>query len=279
MTITEHRNKLLAEIGAAPPLDERTQDLIELAGDRERIDELISVINDEGRPDDEKISAIDSLNQISVFSPVLPAKMPEFVNALRGQMNAARESIRARAFSTLTSIKDEVAQIKLLEDMASDKQESEKLLPTSKAIAMLGIDSKVMPASLLRKIAVNPPTKEALVEAVRHMAGDSESYGVLKKIMEDESSPLEARTLIPEMINKVNPQAFLNTARDLLDKGTNTELATALTRGVAEVKAFNAKSEYIEAKEAVRKMMKTSPQSFKNLANELLFDKKEDADK
>jgi hypothetical protein len=280
MTISEYRNKLLADAEKSKqPLDEGTQDLLDLAGDSNRIEGLIDVINDEGSSNEAKISAIDALNLVKVFSPVLPRRMPDFVNALRGQMNAAEEGIRLRAFSTLTSIADEVAQANLLADIASDKPENDKLLPTSTAISMLGRDQKALPAALLRKIAANPPTPAALVEAVRHMAGDHESFAVLKQILESDTSPMEARALIPEMINKVNPSVFLNTAKNLLEKGTNTELAVALTRGVAEVKQTDAKAEFDEAKQAVRKVMETSSDPFNDLANDLLFDNAEDSEK
>lgn len=280
MTISDYRNKLLSEINqSAEPLDAETQNLLALAGDKEGIGNLINVINDETTSSEEKISAIDSLNAVSNFSPALSAKMPEMVNALRGQMATDDEAIRYRAFATLASMKDEVAQERLLSELESDKKEEDKLVPTSMAISMLGADEKALPGALLREIALNPPDTDSLIEAVRHMPGDPESFDVLKQIMEEDANPLEARAMIPEMINNVDPPAFLSAAREMLQsKGTDHDLAASLAKGIAGITMPEAKPDVLETKAVIRDLMGSSPESFKTLANEILFEKDESAE-
>ena len=173
-------------------------------------------------------------------------------------------------------MKDEVAQHVLLKDLESDLAEEHRLVPTATAISMLGRDSKALSSSLLHRIAKNPPTKQSLVEAVRHMAGDADSFELLQGLLEDHKTPAEVRAWIPDMIKNVNPQGFLDSAKKILEaKEPDMNLASAITRSMAGMNQSDAQEKLGKATEAVQNLMKSSPESFKNLANELLFKKGE----
>lgn len=279
MTISEYRAKLLRELNdSKKELDDETKAALNLAGDSTGISKLIKVINDESSSMEEKGSAIASLNAISIFSPVLRTKMPEMVNALRGQMNSSDEGIRNQVFGTLSALKDEVAQEQLVAEIESDTAESDKLIPTAKAIAMLGSDEKALPASLLQEVAANPPDPESLIESIRHMSAEPESFELLKSIMEDDRQPLEARAMIPEMLNKIRPDAFLESASSLLQaNGANDELAPFLARGVAGVHEEEHSDKVENTKSLIKELLEDSPHSFKSLAQELLFEDDESA--
>ncbi len=265
--ISEYRREFLENIeeseNEGEGIDEATREILEVAQNPNEIDELVRIINDHASPINEKISALDILNEVSNFSPQVRSRLPEIINALRGMMTSPHESLRIRSLATLAMRKDEIAQELLMEELKSDKKEEDKLVSTPMAISMLGRDEKAMEASLLLKIAEKPPNQESLIAAVRHMSADQDSFEILKKIMEDDQNSLEVRAMIPEMINNVNAPAFLKSAaQQLQSKGMRHDLVPFLEKGVAGITDVNAKSEVNETKAAIlRKFRKDSPES------------------
>ena len=244
MSNADYRKELLDELagvqGKALSAAEDAE-MDDLAGDGDKIDELISVLNDTSSSGQAKKSALAKLHAISIFSPVLPNKMPAYVNALRGLLKDEDAGVRTQAFGTLAKMKDHVAQEILQGELGSEKPEGEKLVPTHQAIAMLGNDSKALDYNVLRKIAKSPPSKESLVAAIRHLPADSTSFPVLQSILEDESSPNEARSLVPEKINNVDPHKFLESVNKILkEKGAADALAPILARGVGGIRPRGA---------------------------------------
>ena len=207
MNISQYREKLIAKIKESQTeTPEETVSILNLAGNKDQIKRKLKAINDGASSPEEVGAAIDALNAISIFSPVLRTQMPEFVNALRGQLTSPHQAVRRRAFGTLSAMKDEVAQDCLLREIESDKNEEDRLVPTAMAIAMLGHDEKALPQGLLRKIAQNRSDKSSQLEAIRHMQVDDTSVDTLKEIMDDVAQPVEARTMIKNMIHPSDPE-------------------------------------------------------------------------
>lgn len=274
--VSDYRKKLADEIQeherTGEGIDAATRRILEIARDPRQIDSLVRIINDPGSSVDDKVAAINTLNNVSNFSPEVRSRMAEIVNALRGMMRSPDQSLRMSALSTLAWMKDEVAQALLLQEVESDKQEEDKVVPTPMAILLLGRDEKALPAPLLRRIAQNPPTPESREEAVRHMAADRESFDILKEIMEDDKNSLEVRSMIPNMLSSIDAPAFLTTARKQLQaKGANHDLAPFLAKGVAGVRDENAETDVNETKATIRGLMQDAPDTFKSLSNKLLF--------
>ena len=294
----EYRQQLLDELkGGETDVSADQQEMQELAGSESKIARLIDVLNDKSSSPNSKQSALSRLDVISVFSPVLPRMMPDYVNALRGLMDDDDSDVRIHAYSTLASMKDEVAQERLQSELQSDKPEADRIVPTHQAIGMLGFDEKALDYGVLRKIAENPPSEKSLVAAIRHLPADSESYGVLKGVMEDDSRPLEARSLVPDMINNVNPRDFLASVEKMLrEKGSEFDLAPYLARGVGGIEAetvnpaFEASirsaptstttlsAEIEKTKSIFEELLPDSPESFKRAANAYLFSGQENGE-
>lgn len=274
MKASEYRKKMLEKVKeASGEVDADTRSTLDLAGSKEQISKLIDVINADGASAEKKSAAIDSLNTVSNFSPILRARMPEIVNALRGQMDSREKTLRQRALGTLAAMKDEIAQERLVAQIASERPEEEKLLPTATSIAMLGRDEKALPIPLLRQVLSNPPDSESLIEALRHMPADPDSFDSVKEVMENDEMPLEARAMIPEMACEMSPSAFVRAAREMLkEKGAEHDLAPFLAKGIARVSAPEAAEEVIAAKAEIAKLVSTAPESFKAVATELLSD-------
>lgn len=283
----EYRQQILDQLqrpatdaAAAAAVD--PQEIQQLAGDESKIQNLIDILNDKSSSAKSKQNALNRLNVISVFSPVLPRKMPDYVNALRGLLDDEDSGVRTCAFGTLASMKDDVAQERLQAELQSDQPEAERTVPTHHAISMLGFDEKALDHGVLRRIAENPPTEESLVAAIRHLPADSESYEVLKKVMEDDSRPLQARALVPDMINNVNPRDFLASVDKMLtEKGADYDLAPYLARGVGGIESgptagaltadATLSADIDRTKSIFRGLLPNSPESFQKAANEYLF--------
>lgn len=250
--------------------EEKLNKQLEIANNEERIDELINVLNDADAAANDKEKALQTLELISIFSPLMPIKTPEFVNALRGLLDNPDTNLRQKAFANLAVMKDEIAQERLLTDLLSQKSESEKVLPTHEIISLLGHDEKVLTKSLLKKIAENPPDKKSLIEVVRHIPADNDSLEMLKDIMEDVSNPLELRSMIPGMINNVSPTSFINSTKKIIEEG-NDEMILPLAKGLAEIENKNVQSEIDETKDLFQKRMESAPDEIKQATMRILF--------
>lgn len=246
--------------------------LMEIANSEERIDELINVLNSAASAR-EKEGALHTLEVVSVFSAVMPAKNPEFVNALRGLLDEPDTNLRRKAFANLAVMKDEIVQERLLKELGSDKPEREKVLPTHEIISLLGQDEKVLTKSLLKKIAQNPPDKKSLIEVVRHIPADDDSLGMLMDIMEDNSNPLELRSMIPNMINNVSPTSFIESAKKIMEERHegNDGMTLYLAKGIAEIEDKNIQTEINETKQFFQKKIENAPDEIKHAVLRILF--------
>ena len=272
MSVLEYQKKILDKIKAQKAeVGIQVNSILEIAHSKDKISDLIQIINENNSTDEQKNGAIDMLNAISNFSPVARTMLPEFVDALRGQIEAPDESLRLGAISTLTALKDDVVQERLLEEVTSDKPEEERLMPTASALAMLGRDEKALSSSVLQKIMMEPPTVESRTEAIRQMSPDREACKDLISLMKDDNVPLAARAMIPEMVSEVDPNAFLSAAEEMLNtSGAESELAPWLVKSVASISAPEAAEKVESTKKVVAKLRKKAPASFQFAAAELL---------
>jgi hypothetical protein len=281
MDISDYKSKILKKIeNEKGVLDPDSNELVELAQNEKAVDELIESLKQPGQSDQSKQSTLDLLNTIKVFSPVLSKKMSEFKDALRGLLDSQSPNLRQKAFSSLAIMKDSVAQQRLRADLLSGKNEKDKLVPTHQAIAMLGFDEKALDIPLLKQLVENPPDKLSLIEAVRHIPSNDETFELLKKLMEDKSNPIEVRSMVPDLINKTNPIEFLESANKILnDKGTSFDLIPSLASGVAGIlaKGLMSPMSLMSMKILFEQVIKKAPEDIKssviNILNSEQFSK------
>ncbi|WP_205518168.1 hypothetical protein [Sphingorhabdus sp. Alg239-R122] len=271
MSVSDYRNKILDRVEKhRSSVDHDLNSILNLANSNEKLSELVGVINDKDATPEQKTGALSTLNAVSIFSSAARRLQPEIVNALRGQIEATDIDLRHGAIATLAAMKDDIVQERLLEEVTSDKPENEKLVPTASALAMLGRDDKALPSSVLREIMIDPPSKESQIEAIRQMPSDPEACEDLISLMKDDSVPLEARVMIPEMVSEADPDAFLSAAEDMLNtSGADSKLAPWLVNGIANAAVQDANAA-TSAKELVKKLRKGAPKSFQSAASTLL---------
>ena len=272
MSVSEYRKKILDRVEKhRSAVDREVNPILDLANSKDKLEELITIINDNGATAGQKTGALTMLNAVSNFSSAARSLQPEIVNALRGQIEAPDRGLRLGAISTLAALKDDVVQERLLEEVTSDKPEEERLVSTASAIAMLGRDEKALPPSVLQEIMSNPPNEESRAEAVRQMPSDPASCGMLLSLMKDDNVPLATRVMIPEMVGEADPTGFLSAAEDILNaSGAEHELAPWLVKAVSKISAPEAVDAVESTKKVVAKLRDTAPESFQIAAGELL---------
>jgi hypothetical protein len=270
--ISDYKAQLLRQVQeASDQLDPGAQKMLDVAGSDEQIAALIRRLANPATPVADQLSALNTLGVVSIFSKVLPTRSADLTNALRGLINSPDAEVRRQALSYLSLMGDEVAQQYLRTELESRKPEAEKSVPTHQAIAMLGVDGKAIDKALLLAIAKNPPDDESLVQAVRHLPADADTAGVLLEILQDESKPIAARALVPDIVNNVDPVGFATCAKRLLEKdGAASEIAPFLARGLAGIRPDNNQKEVEEAKAVVRSLAPGGSDSFRRAASQLM---------
>lgn len=274
MSVSDYRKKIIERVAQSRSSVERdVSSAMEMAASEERLAELVSSIGDQKTSDEEKTDAINTLNALSNFSSAARKLQPELVNLLRGHIDAPDAGLRLAAISTLASLKDDVVQERLLDDVASDKGEAEQLVPTATAISMLGLDEKALPPSILRKIIAAPPDEDSRTQAIRQMPSDPESVVELIDLMQNDAVPLVTRTMIPEMVSEAAPDTFIGVAEEMLrSSGSKGELAPFLVRGIAKAARNDATAATAatSAKDLVKKMRADASEPFEQAARVLL---------
>ncbi len=248
--------------------------LLEVASDDHKLGKLIATLRDENASVDARRGASDVLRAVAMFSPFLPKKNPEYVNALRGLMDDEDPVLRKQAFADLAVMKDAVAQARLRDELMSPKREEDRAIESHYAIALLGHDEKALDTDLLRAVVMSPPTEASLVEAVRHMPSDDDVLAtILVGIMEDDTKPLAARQLIPAKVSNANPSQFLKAAQRMIrQKGLGDEFAPYLLSGVGAIENKKAPAEVAETREMLRSAIKNAPASLHSAAEKLFED-------
>ena len=195
------------------------------------IDTLIGVLRDTGRPADVRIAVLDTLQQISFQTAAFAARRPDYLAALRSVVDDSNAELRQRAIGILARENDEYVQRRLLDGLEG---KSGELVPTAKAIQYLGYDIHAEYFPLLRQIAEKPPTPEARTEAVRLLAADPSSAGLLATILGNRDENPDVRRLSAIGLQSAAPDQFREHARRIvLDDDEDDQLQamsiTALT--------------------------------------------------
>jgi hypothetical protein len=278
--ISDYKAQLLQQVQeSSDQLGSGGQKMLDVAGSDEQIDTLIALLKNPATPVAEQLSALSTLGVVSIFSKVLPTRSADLTNALRGLINSPNAEVRRQALSSLSLMGDEVAQQHLRSELASDKPEAEKSVPTHQAIAMLGVDGKAIDKALLLAIAKNPPDDKSLVQAVRHLPADKDTAAVLMGILQDKSKPLAARALIPDIVNNVDPSGFAASARQILqEQGADSAIAPYLVRGVVNIQPDKNQHQIEQTKTFIRSLAAASPDSFLTAAMPLMSTDKTSSD-
>jgi hypothetical protein len=148
----------------------------------ELFDLLLELLQDTGRPLDQRLSFLGALQEIALHIAEFPAKRPGYLEALRAVVDDPSAELRRAAIGALAREKDEYVQRRLLDGLEG---RSKALVRPAEAIALLGYDVHAEHVPLLRRIVADPPNRAAKIEALRVLGADPSSRDLLLKVMED----------------------------------------------------------------------------------------------
>jgi hypothetical protein len=223
------RNLGVEELSALPTLtaQEDIQELLALVYDKSKSIELrvlalgktgTAVLQDQGIFE-RLLSILQDVTEASAFrlavldffktSNFLEAKfnkyLPMYLNVLRKLTGDPLPEIRDEVMEILAKKKDEYVQRKILEGLNNPEK---ALVPSERAVQLLGYDLHADQYPLLRKIIQESKSAITRIEAVRILALDPNSEELLYKLLLDKNELKGIRSFSALAVHKFAPGKF-----------------------------------------------------------------------
>jgi hypothetical protein len=182
----------------------------ELGGD---VSLLLATLRDAAEPTEVRVAALNALKAASFLGPRFSPFRADYLQVLRDIVADAQPPLREDVFEALAMEKDAYAQDLLLRGLSDP---GAALVPPAKAIQLLGYDVHADFAPVVRDILQresDPATKE---EAVRLLASDPGSQGLIADLLKDKSQSGAIRALSATALQVLDPRSFEKTAREIL---------------------------------------------------------------
>jgi HEAT repeat protein len=211
---------------------DQTQRIASLArearADREKLEQLFAMVADRAGDPATRRAALRALQQLGFTSSLLKQMNAQLVAALRSVIDDPDEELRTMAIQMLAQQKDEFVQRRLLEGL---QRTAEPLVSDTKAIQFLGYDIHAGHFPIVRQFARESPDPETRREAVKLLAADTESAGLLFAIFDDKSEDEEVRRASGGALLSVAPQTFEQRAKEAVldDSDAESVRASSLT--------------------------------------------------
>jgi HEAT repeat protein len=197
-----------------------------IGNDESLLDNVISMLNDRRLPDELRLSALKVLQSNSFSSPIFPAKRPAYLGALRALVDDENRHLREAAIDFLALNKDEYVQRRLIEGLESPEKQ---ITQPELAVVYLGYDLHADHFPILRKLAMNPPNEQTRREALRNLAADSDSRGLLQATLANRNEDPEVRHICAVALQNLDPASFRAEAgRIVEDSSENEQLKVSL---------------------------------------------------
>jgi hypothetical protein len=175
--------------------------------------ELIELISDPQLSTEQRTAVMDTLQEMSFSAAAFAPSRPAYLEALRGLVDDTDKQLRRRALGILSRQKDEFAQRRLV---AGLEGEEKPLVPAAEAIELLSNDIHADHYPLLRRLAVESPTRSARVEAIEALAGDPSSADLLSGILADTTEDAKVRQACALVLQAVAPEDGARQARNIV---------------------------------------------------------------
>jgi len=198
----------------------------QLGRDEAHLEKLTVMMADKNLPDPLREAALKALQANSFSSPTFLANRPTYMGALRALINDDNRRLSETAIEYLAMNKDEYVQRLLVEGLENPKK---KLTKPELAVQYLAYDLHADHFPILRKLATNPPNKKTRMEALRNLAADSDSIGLMQETLADKEENPEVRHLCAVALQRMDPAKFEKAADSILRaKSEDAELKVAL---------------------------------------------------
>lgn len=190
--------------------------------------ELIQLVSNQQLSTEQRLAVIDMLQEMSFSAAAFAPSRPAYLEALRGLIEDSDKRLRRRALGILSRQKDDFTQRRLVAGLQGD---AKPLVPTAEAIELLSNDIHADHYPLLRRLAVEAPTRTARVEAIGALAGDPSSADLLSEILADTTEDAKVRQACALVLQAVAPEDGARQARNIVlaDDEDDKLRATSLT--------------------------------------------------
>lgn len=159
-------------------------------------------------------AVLSVLRALSFGSRLFISLRPEYMTMLRSLLDDPDSLLRESAAEDLAKDKDEYVQRRLLDGLT---EREEPIVPTAKAIQLLGYDIHAEHYPILRKILQDPASDETTkLEAIHVLANDPESKDLLTELMTDKGAAIEIRMSSATALKTCNPEYFTDMAKSMV---------------------------------------------------------------
>lgn len=189
---------------------------------------LIAVLQDPADDPAVRRAALGALEELSFAVVAFAPYDAEYRTALRAAATDDDPQLREGVLDVLALGHDEYAQ-RLLIDGLQDP--SVALVNRTRALQFLGYDLHAGHYDMLREIVAKATDPEERNAALRLLAADSGSVELFRRIVQDRSEDIAARTTSVAALSSIEPEAFEPVAREIvLDDSEDDDLrVTCLT--------------------------------------------------
>ncbi|MGH3984255.1 MAG: hypothetical protein ACRDST_16615 [Pseudonocardiaceae bacterium] len=192
---------------------------------------LLALLQDQTDDPAVRHAALGALEELSFAVATFAPYDAEYHSALRAAATDADPPLREAVLEVLALDHDEYAQ-RLLVDGLQDP--SAALVDRTRALQFLGYDLHAGHYEMLREIVAQATDPEERTAALRLLAADSGSAELFRRIVQDRSEDVAARTTSAVALSSLEPTAFAPVARQIvLDESDDDDLRavclTALT--------------------------------------------------
>lgn len=202
-----------------------------VTADRKTFDGVIRVLLDSENDGAVRGEALSTLQGATFDTRNFARYRPAYLKALRALRSDDDSELRQRAFGLLAREQDADTQGVLIAGLEDPGQ---ALLPPEKALQLLSYDPHAGAYGVARKIEQEPPNPLARREALRVLAGDSNSVKLFERVLEDKTESTEVRQLAASALNHLAPNRMYALARDrALDAGESEEMKTVCLTALA----------------------------------------------
>jgi hypothetical protein len=193
--------------------------------DAEFIQTLFGLAGDSSEPAELRSGVLRILRQLRFSSVRLNENRAKYIETLRPLVDEPDPTLRQDALEMLAQEKDEYVQRRLLESLSSGAPLAGSL---EKTVQLLGYDIHAEHYPVLRRIATEAPGADARREAVRLLASDPQSIGLLKKIFRDRNEDQQVRRASGNGYLSLDPQGFEQEAKAVVfDQGEDEDVRAA----------------------------------------------------
>lgn len=191
-------------------------------------EQLLRTLRDTTRPAEERLAALQMLQQGSFNTAAFAEFRPAFIETLRAIVDDADERLRSMALESLAQEKDEYAQRRLLASLAG---EADPLVSDQQAIQYLSYDIHGEHFPLMRRLAVEASDPATRREAVKVLSSDTESADLLLNIYGNKGEVDEVRRASASALLSVDPVRFEERAKETVvdDDDAESVRAASLT--------------------------------------------------